>query len=166
LRLRPVREGWLGSSSYMIVSGRIYSDYLHTDMGRHLITRFEESYPDRRLTRVKMLDLILWKGKISRRSKNCSSPRGTASRPLGQPLPASYPRTTRCSGRLSERLKPPEPFADLVPTDRKLGSRTQQELSRYDLCSPATQREWIGRLYWDVRAAAKALDVVISRSFC
>jgi hypothetical protein len=37
----PVREGWLGSLSYMIRIGRIYSDYLDTDMGRHLMTRFE-----------------------------------------------------------------------------------------------------------------------------
>ena len=40
--------------------GQIFSDYLDTDIGRHLIVRFEESYPDRHLTRVKMLDLILW----------------------------------------------------------------------------------------------------------
>lgn len=43
--------------------GRIFSDYLETDMGRYLTTRFEESYPDRRLTRVKKLDLILWKAR-------------------------------------------------------------------------------------------------------
>jgi hypothetical protein len=39
---------------------RILSDYLDSDMGRYLVTRFEESYPNRRLTRVKMLDLVLW----------------------------------------------------------------------------------------------------------
>jgi hypothetical protein len=40
---------------------RIFSDYLDSDMGRHLVARFEDSYPDRRVTRVKMLDLVLWK---------------------------------------------------------------------------------------------------------
>lgn len=43
--------------------GRIFSEYLDADIGRHLITRFEESYPNRHLTRVKMLDLILWKAR-------------------------------------------------------------------------------------------------------
>ena len=42
---------------------RIFSDYLDSDMGRHLVARFEESYPDRDVRRVKMLDLILWKAR-------------------------------------------------------------------------------------------------------
>ena len=42
---------------------RIFSDYLDSDMGRHLVARFEESYPDRHVTRVKMLDLVLWKAR-------------------------------------------------------------------------------------------------------
>jgi hypothetical protein len=41
--------------------GQAFSAYLATDIGRHLIARFEQSYPDRHLTKVKMLDLILWK---------------------------------------------------------------------------------------------------------
>jgi hypothetical protein len=42
---------------------RIFSDYLDSDMGRHLVARFEKSYPDRQVTRVKMLDLVLWKAR-------------------------------------------------------------------------------------------------------
>jgi hypothetical protein len=42
---------------------RIFSDYLDSDMGRHLVTRFDLVYPDRRVTRVKMLDLVLWKAR-------------------------------------------------------------------------------------------------------
>lgn len=38
----------------------IYSDYLDSDMGQHLVDRFKESYPGRHVSRVKMLDLILW----------------------------------------------------------------------------------------------------------
>jgi hypothetical protein len=45
---------------------RIYSDYLDTDLGRHLISRFEESYPELHITRVKMLDLILWRAEVRR----------------------------------------------------------------------------------------------------
>jgi hypothetical protein len=42
---------------------RTFADYLDSDMGRHLVARFEESYPDRHVTRVKMLDLILWQAR-------------------------------------------------------------------------------------------------------
>jgi hypothetical protein len=42
---------------------RMFSAYLNTDLGRRLITRFEESYPDRHLTPVKMLDLVLWQAR-------------------------------------------------------------------------------------------------------
>jgi hypothetical protein len=42
---------------------QIFSDYLASDIGRHLVARFEESYPDRHVTRVKMLDLVLWKAR-------------------------------------------------------------------------------------------------------
>jgi hypothetical protein len=42
---------------------RTFSDYLAGDLGRHLVARFEESYPDRHITRVKMLDLILWQAR-------------------------------------------------------------------------------------------------------
>jgi hypothetical protein len=40
-----------------------FSDYLGSDMGRRLVARFQESYPDRRVTPVKMLDLVLWKAR-------------------------------------------------------------------------------------------------------
>jgi hypothetical protein len=42
---------------------RTFSDYLDSDMGRHLVARFEESYPDGHVTCVKMLDLILWQAR-------------------------------------------------------------------------------------------------------
>lgn len=41
----------------------IFSDYLDSDMGRHVVVRFEESYPDYHVTRVKMLDLVLWQAR-------------------------------------------------------------------------------------------------------
>lgn len=41
----------------------IFSDYLGSDMGRHLVARFEKSYPDRHVTQVKMLDLVLWQAR-------------------------------------------------------------------------------------------------------
>lgn len=68
LGLRLPRTGLVEERLARIVKlhdriGRIFADYLETDMGRHLITRFEQSYPDRRLTPVKMLDLILWKAR-------------------------------------------------------------------------------------------------------
>ncbi len=40
--------------------GLAFSEYLKTDMGTYLTKRFEEIYPDRHLTRIKMLDLTLW----------------------------------------------------------------------------------------------------------
>lgn len=40
--------------------GRVYADFLATEMGRYLTTRFEECYPGRQVTPVKMLDLVLW----------------------------------------------------------------------------------------------------------
>jgi hypothetical protein len=42
---------------------RIFSAYLDSDLGRHLVARFQESYPDRHVTQVKMLDLVLWKAR-------------------------------------------------------------------------------------------------------
>jgi len=42
---------------------RIFSAYLNTHLGRYLVTRFYECYPDRDLTRVKMLDLVLWQAR-------------------------------------------------------------------------------------------------------
>lgn len=40
---------------------KIFSDYLETKAGRQLVARFVEVYPDREITRVKMLDLVLWR---------------------------------------------------------------------------------------------------------
>lgn len=45
---------------------RLFRDYLESDLGHYLVARFEESYPDRPVTRVKMLDLILWRSRVSR----------------------------------------------------------------------------------------------------
>jgi hypothetical protein len=39
---------------------QIYANFLDSDMGRYLVMRFGESYPERQVTPVKMLDLILW----------------------------------------------------------------------------------------------------------
>jgi hypothetical protein len=40
-----------------------FSEYLATKLGQRLIARFEESYPNRRLTPTKMLDLVLWQAR-------------------------------------------------------------------------------------------------------
>jgi hypothetical protein len=40
--------------------GRVYAEFLDTETGRYLVDRFVESYPERPVTRVKMLDLVLW----------------------------------------------------------------------------------------------------------
>jgi hypothetical protein len=39
---------------------QIYAEFLATEAGRHLTDRFAESYPGRLVTRVKILDLVLW----------------------------------------------------------------------------------------------------------
>lgn len=44
---------------------RIYACFLDTDIGRYLTTRFAELYPEQRVTRVKMLDLVLWQTRDS-----------------------------------------------------------------------------------------------------
>ena len=38
----------------------LFSEYLVTDAGRYLVTRFNGYYPEATLTEVKMLDLVLW----------------------------------------------------------------------------------------------------------
>lgn len=42
---------------------RTLSAYLNNDPGRRLVAIFEAAYPGRRLTGVKMLDLILWQAR-------------------------------------------------------------------------------------------------------
>jgi hypothetical protein len=37
-----------------------FRTFLRTDTGRYLVTRFREEYPHARISKVKMLDLILW----------------------------------------------------------------------------------------------------------
>ncbi len=44
---------------------RIYARYLRSDRGRWLRAKFEAAYPDRGMTPVKMLDLVLWKTRNS-----------------------------------------------------------------------------------------------------
>lgn len=39
---------------------RSYAEFLDTKTGQYLVERFRESYPDRLVAPVKMLDLILW----------------------------------------------------------------------------------------------------------
>jgi hypothetical protein len=68
LGLRLSRAGSIDARMVRIVElhesvRQIYIDYLDTDMGRYLTARFEQTYPDRHLTRVKMLDLILWQAR-------------------------------------------------------------------------------------------------------
>lgn len=39
---------------------KVYADFLGTDMGRYLVTQFQKHYPGRAITKIKMLDLVLW----------------------------------------------------------------------------------------------------------
>jgi len=68
LGLRLSRAGGIEARLARIVElhdhiRQTFFGYLDTDMGRCLTRRFEESYPDRHLTQVKMLDLILWQAR-------------------------------------------------------------------------------------------------------
>jgi hypothetical protein len=40
--------------------GQMYAEFLDTERGRYLVERFGATYPKRQVTRVKMLDLVLW----------------------------------------------------------------------------------------------------------
>lgn len=44
---------------------RIYARYLASDRGQRLRAKFEAAYPDRGLTPVKMLDLVLWRTRLA-----------------------------------------------------------------------------------------------------
>ena len=46
--------------------GKVFAEFLGTDQGTYLIARFEKCYPQRQLTPVKMLDLVLWQTRESR----------------------------------------------------------------------------------------------------
>jgi len=37
-----------------------YADFLSTEIGKYLVCRFRETYPEAHVTEVKMLDLVLW----------------------------------------------------------------------------------------------------------
>ena len=45
---------------------RTYSAYLSSESGRRLVTSFHHSYPNDRLTEIKMLDLVLWQTRAPR----------------------------------------------------------------------------------------------------
>jgi hypothetical protein len=55
--------------------GRVFDDFLVTDMGRYLTTRFAECYPQQQVTPIKMLDLVLWQ------TRQAAEPGTTANRP-------------------------------------------------------------------------------------
>jgi hypothetical protein len=61
--VRSLEERLEGIDVLRLRVARIFADYLSSEMGRYLVTRFEEFYPDRHLTKVKMLDLILWQSR-------------------------------------------------------------------------------------------------------
>lgn len=42
---------------------QLFSEYLDSDVGRRLVMSFEQAYPNRGLTPVKMLDLVLWQAR-------------------------------------------------------------------------------------------------------
>lgn len=44
----------------------IYDEYLRTDAGHDLVARFERTYPDKAVTRTKMLDFVLWQARRER----------------------------------------------------------------------------------------------------
>ena len=40
--------------------GQMFASFFETVAGRYLVARFGQTYPGRAVTRVKMLDLVLW----------------------------------------------------------------------------------------------------------
>jgi hypothetical protein len=46
-----------------------FASYLKTENGRYLVRRFREVYPDTRLSKVKMLDLVLWQTRLQTRTR-------------------------------------------------------------------------------------------------
>jgi hypothetical protein len=43
-----------------------FKEFLTTKIGRHLVRRFRDEYPDANITEIKMLDLVLWRTKPKR----------------------------------------------------------------------------------------------------
>ena len=43
----------------------LYSDYLASEAGRELISRFQQAYPRSHVTEIKMLDLVLWQSRAT-----------------------------------------------------------------------------------------------------
>ncbi|MDB5313283.1 MAG: hypothetical protein JWO38_7485 [Gemmataceae bacterium] len=60
--------------------GRVFAEFLDTEMGRYLTTRFKELYPGQPVTPVKMLDLVLWQ------TRQVAEPAVTPDRPRGGDL--------------------------------------------------------------------------------
>jgi hypothetical protein len=63
LRLKATGQVETRLASILAVHDQIaalYSEYLATAAGERLVKRFTDSYPNRDLTPVKMLDLVLW----------------------------------------------------------------------------------------------------------
>lgn len=56
----------------------IYSEYLASESGRNLVSRFQQAYPRARVTEIKMLDLVLWQ--IRRRPNKPLQPPSRARR--------------------------------------------------------------------------------------
>jgi hypothetical protein len=40
--------------------GKLYSDYLASEVGCGLVTQFRQAYPEAQITGIKMLDFVLW----------------------------------------------------------------------------------------------------------
>jgi hypothetical protein len=52
-----------------------FKEFLRTDTGRHLVTRFRAAYPDATITEIKMLDLVLWQTRSTNASRRIAGGR-------------------------------------------------------------------------------------------
>ena len=104
LGLRLSRAGSVEARIARIVQlhdriSRMFSAYLNTDLGRRLITRFEESYPDRHLTPVKMLDSLARKVAAAP-VRNASAKRLSSAEQSNASWPMPFPQRGRRRSRV------------------------------------------------------------------
>ena len=61
-----------------------FDEFLATDSGRYLVRRFREIYPEARISKIKMLDLVLWQTRPKSASHRTARGRRSASLTRGR----------------------------------------------------------------------------------
>lgn len=66
LKLPPAniknRDSEIGKKYQTLI--KEFSEYLETENGRYLVEKFIEKYPDANITKIKMLDFVLWQTRL------------------------------------------------------------------------------------------------------